>query len=100
MHWLEGLLRGSGVLLLRDGVLWELLDDWLTGLSAAHFEEVLPLLRRAFGDFPAPERRQMGERVRHGAPRRVAAPAAADWDAERVAVIVPVLAAVLGAHRG
>lgn len=100
VHWLEGLLRGSGVLLLRDGVLWELLDDWLTGLSAEHFEEVLPLLRRAFGDFPAPERRQMGERVRHGAPRGVAAPAAADWDAERVAVIVPVLAAVLGVDRG
>ena len=32
--WLEGFLRGSGTLLMRDEPLWRLIDDWLTGLGA------------------------------------------------------------------
>ncbi len=96
--WLEGFLRGSGLILVRDLVLWDLLDDWLCGLSAGSFEEALPLLRRAFSQFPWPERRQMGELVRSG--RAGAAPAGAapadDWDEERIRMLLPVLMAALG----
>ncbi len=102
VRWLEGFLRGSGLLLLRDGALWQLLDDWLCGLPGAAFEETLPMLRRAFAQFPWPERRQMGERVRAG--RSGAGPAAVAatdaWDEDRVRQILPVLAAVLGAGSG
>jgi uncharacterized protein DUF5682 len=99
VRWLEGFLRGSGLLLLRDEVLWQLLDDWLCGLGAAPFEEILPLLRRSFAEFPWPERRQMGELVRAGRPgtRAGVAAAADDWDLDRVRQILPVLAAALGA---
>ena len=103
VRWLDGFLRGSGLLLLRDVALWQLLDDWLCGLSGEAFEETLPMLRRAFAQFPWPERRQMGERARAG---RISGPAggpaaaetADDWDEERVRQILPVLAAVLGAE--
>jgi hypothetical protein len=100
VRWLEGFLRGSGLLLLRDPVLWQLLDTWLTGLRPDAFEETLPTLRRAFAQFPWPERRQMGELVRAG--RRPAATVVApseDWDEARVRRILPVLAAALGTGR-
>lgn len=96
--WLEGFLRGSGLVLLRDQALWQLIDDWLCGLSAAAFEEVLPLLRRTFAEFPWPERRQMAERVRTGGGPPVASgrPDEDSWNADRIARITPVLAAALG----
>jgi hypothetical protein len=98
VRWLEGFLRGSGLLLLRDAVLWQLLDDWLCGLPAPAFEETLPMLRRAFAQFPWPERRQMGERVRAGRASAGSAPPVTgdDWDEARVKRILPVLTAVLG----
>ncbi len=99
VRWLEGFLRGSGLVLLRDRALWQLLDDWLCGLAGEAFEQVLPLLRRAFARFPWPERRQMGELVRSGQrPPSVPGEAeAGDWDETRVRRILPVLAAALGA---
>jgi hypothetical protein len=105
VRWLEGFLRGSGLVLLRDRALWQLLDDWLCGLGGEAFEEVLPLLRRSFSRFPWPERRQMGELVRSG-PRPTTGSGAADrggtedWDLERVKLILPVLAAALGTPGG
>jgi hypothetical protein len=94
--WIEGFLRGSGALLLRDEQLWSLLDSWLDELRGEAFDEALPLLRRAFAEFPRPERRAMGEKVARG-PSSPAAPAAPEsWDAARVALVLPVLEAVFG----
>src|SRR5258708_17039683 len=57
--WLEGFLRGSGSLLLRDQPLWDLLDEWVSGLSAGGFDGALPLLRRAVAPVTRPEREPM-----------------------------------------
>jgi hypothetical protein len=103
VRWLEGFLRGSGLVLLRDRALWQLLDDWLCGLGDEAFEEVLPLLRRSFSRFPWPERRQMGELVRSGARTgnaQAGRDGTEDWDLERVTLILPVLAAALGIQGG
>lgn len=97
VRWIEGFLRGSGLLLLRDRVLWQLLDDWLCGLAGEAFDEVLPLLRRAFAQFPWPERRQMWGLVRTGQSSAVpSALPSEDWDTQRIGKILPVLAAALG----
>ena len=64
--WLEGFLAGSGQLLLHDEALWRVVDAWLVGLREEAFVNLLPLLRRAFSSFTAPERRQLGTRVRRG----------------------------------
>ncbi len=61
--WVEGLLKGSGLLLLHDDALWAVLDAWVTDLPEEAFKNLLPLLRRTFSTFTPPERRQMGERV-------------------------------------
>ncbi|GAA3706921.1 DUF5682 family protein [Nonomuraea antimicrobica] len=62
--WVEGFLGGGGLLLVHDSRLLGLVDGWLTGLPPEQFTDVLPLLRRTFGAFEAPERRAIGERLR------------------------------------
>jgi hypothetical protein len=62
--WVEGFLAGSGQLLLHDDALWRLIDEWLVSLGEKTFVTLLPLLRRAFSAFAAPERRQLGQRAR------------------------------------
>lgn len=61
--WVEGFLAGDAVLLIHDRELLRLLDGWLTGLSAEEFTDVLPLLRRTFGDFAPAERRNIASRA-------------------------------------
>ena len=41
----------------------------MIGLSADHFIQALPLVRRTFSTFPWPTRRQIGERVQRDADR-------------------------------
>jgi hypothetical protein len=98
--WAEGLLRGSALLLLHHDGVWRALDEWLASLDSDAFVEMLPLVRRAFADFDAAERRQMGERVKrlvHGAPGSAPAePADEALDAARGALVHPVLSHLLG----
>jgi len=61
--WVEGFFPDGGLLLVHDPALLGLIDEWLTGLTDQAFIDVLPLLRRTFGTFAAPERRAIGERV-------------------------------------
>jgi len=63
--WVQGVLQGSGSLLLNLDGLWIALDNWLSELSPENFVALLPLLRRAFSGFQQPERRKMGEKVKH-----------------------------------
>ncbi|TYQ26255.1 DUF5682 family protein [Pseudanabaena sp. UWO310] len=99
--WIEGLLKGSGVVLLHDDRLWQVLDNWVTSLSPTTFDLVLPLLRRTFSTFPTPERRQMGERVKqNSSPQsptsRNNAINHANLDIERAENIIPAIAQLLG----
>lgn len=97
--WLEGLLRGGALLLMHAGDLWAVLDGWLLDLSDDALDAVLPLLRRAFSSFSGPERRSMGELVRNlrgdGLSRSpMARPS--ELDERRAALVLPVLAQILG----
>jgi len=95
--WLEGFLAGSGLVLLHQPQLWNLLDSWLCSLTVDHFTEVLPLLRRTFSTFAPPERRQMGELAkRGGGAASVAAPVEEDIDEARASRLLPTFAALLG----
>ncbi|GAB3972482.1 hypothetical protein GCM10029978_049680 [Actinoallomurus acanthiterrae] len=75
--WIEGFLSGGGLILVHDDRLLRLVDDWISGLPADSFTDVLPLLRRTFATFEAPERRSIGERV-----ARIATASAPDADDE------------------
>ncbi len=93
--WLEGFLRGSGQLLLHDMTLWSILDEWVAGLAAEAFIAALPLLRRTFSSFSAPERRMMGERVARGS-ARAQDTAAGEIDEDRANAVLGLLAEILG----
>lgn len=92
--WLEGFLQGSGLILVHDDQLLDLIDTWLLALPEERFVAILPLLRRTFGAFDSGERQEIGAAVT----RKDGGPAAQGRsrrpvDEERAA---PAVAAVLG----
>ncbi len=93
--WAEGFLGGSAALLLHDDALWQAVDGWLGSLGEDAFKQLLPLLRRTFARFSAPERRSLGERAQRTGPP--AAPVAREgFDEARAAAVLPALATLLG----
>ncbi|MDZ7878559.1 MAG: DUF5682 family protein [Saprospiraceae bacterium] len=64
--WVEGFLKGSGMILLYDDLLWNLLYKWVAELESDTFTELLPILRRTFSKYAVGERRQLGEKARKG----------------------------------
>lgn len=94
--WIEGFLNQSALVLLHDDALWGVLANWLDGLNETHFTNILPMLRRTFSGFSAPERRQLGERAKRPAGKPMQKQAETRWDAERAALPVPLLRRVLG----
>ena len=98
--WVEGVLGGSGLLVLHQDGLWRALNRWLAELSADVFDTLLPILRRAFANFQAPERRKMGEKVKnlHASSTLTGQRASAtlDIDATRAGRVLPLLAQIMG----
>ena len=94
--WVDGFLRGSGQLLIYDEMLWNLIDGWVSELNAETFQQLLPVLRRTFASFTAPERRQMGERVKQGQAALPTVAAVNDLDSNRAASALPLVAMILG----
>jgi hypothetical protein len=76
-----------------------LIDRWLAELGADSFTDVLPLLRRTFAAFAAPERRMIGERVRHLGASTARTGSDVDdlagLDLDRVAAVLPTLKLLL-----
>ncbi len=94
---MEGLLKDSGALLIHEDTLWQVMDEWVAALPGEAFLQLLPLLRRTFSTFSAPERRSIGERAKRGAVawvRQEADPA--DFDVQRAEAMLPLLAKILG----
>jgi hypothetical protein len=98
--WIEGFLAGGGLLLVHDPVLLRTLDAWLASLRPEEFVNVLPLVRRTFGEFEAAERRQLAHQIRRldGTGSSVTA-ASSEWseiDVARAAPAVATVARLLG----
>ena len=89
--WIEGFLRGSGLLLIHHRELFNLLDTWLGSVPEDIFREIVPLLRRAFTDFSLPERRQLLELAGRDAAAPVASADEVEFDWERGALVLPGL---------
>ncbi|MFD4503362.1 DUF5682 family protein [Streptomyces sp. NPDC058457] len=105
--WIEGFVGGSGgggMLLVHDERLLGLVDAWLTGVPAAAFTDVLPLLRRTFSVYEPGVRRTIGELVRRGPGERLQGAGqaggtpgfGAEADAGRADAVLPVLRLLLG----
>ncbi|MFF8598557.1 DUF5682 family protein [Streptomyces sp. NPDC015232] len=105
--WIEGFVGGAsggGLLLVHDERLLGLVDDWLGGVSAEAFTDVLPLLRRTFAGYEPGVRRTLGELVARGPAGRGGATAAAVAvpgfgpapDERRADAVLPLLQLILG----
>jgi hypothetical protein len=92
--WIEGFLRGSGLLLIHNRGLFDLLDAWLSGLNEEVFQEIVPLLRRSFADFSQPERQQVLALAVGGSQADKSPEVAIDL--ERGMRVLPVLRELLG----
>ncbi|MDM5178649.1 DUF5682 family protein [Massilia sp. DJPM01] len=95
-NWLEGFLQGSAALLLHNDSLWSLVNNWINRLDPDSFVELLPLLRRTFGAFEAPERRQLSERAGSAGGTLVITASAGSVDEARARLVLPVLGMILG----
>ncbi|MBB4845375.1 hypothetical protein HNP55_003925 [Paucibacter oligotrophus] len=96
--WLDGFLNRNAVVLLHDAKVWRLVDDWLAGLSEAHFVSVLPLVRRSFAAFEAGERRDLAQRAAQGGQPQAPIAIAPAWDEARAALALPLLRQLLGVN--
>ncbi|MDP9386346.1 MAG: DUF5682 family protein [Actinomycetota bacterium] len=98
--WLDAFFSGDAALLLHDEGLLAVIDAWVGDVGAELFDDLLPLLRRTFSAFPAPERRMIGDRVRRldATASSTPGPAPADdaVDGERARRAVPLLRRILG----
>jgi hypothetical protein len=74
--WLRGFLQESGMLLVHDERLLEVMDQWVCLLTVEEFERILPLLRRTVATFEEPEVRQIGQRISGKMPKKPALPVA------------------------
>lgn len=94
--WLEGFLWGSGLLLVHQPLLWELVDTWVGNLAEGDFVETLPLLRRTFAAFSGPEREKMLAMAARSDSNDIPAAAAGEFDEERSKLLFPSLRHLLG----
>jgi hypothetical protein len=93
--WVQGFLHGGGQALIHHPRLWQLLDDWVLSLSGEMFNTILPLLRRTFGAFPAPERRRIGEMAKSGG-RVASASGQVELDPRRVEKALALVVEIFG----
>jgi hypothetical protein len=99
--WIEGVLNGSGLVMLHQDNLWKTLDVWLAELTPDMFIALLPILRRAFANFQSPERQKMGEKVKHLRQSSATHSRGSDTghdglDVERAQKVLPILAQIMG----
>jgi hypothetical protein len=95
--WSEGFLKGSGLLLIHNDSLWQVINSWIESLNEDAFKQILPLMRRTFSTFTRAERRQMGERsAQGGSGRGLSLRETAELDLARANKVLPLAAKILG----
>ncbi len=95
--FVEGFLAGDALLLLHDDALLAAIDSWLSEVRPQVFDDLLPLLRRAFSPYQPAERRMIGDHVRRLSSGEPGAEVAGDdVDPDRAARAQPVLRLLLG----
>jgi len=92
-QWLEGFLHGSGLLLIYQHSLWNILDGWVENLPMEKFNDILPLLRRTFSAFEVPERQKMMDLAKKGQVIETDKKVEMILNKERVGVVLPKLRA-------
>jgi hypothetical protein len=97
--WAQGFLGGSGLLLVHDPELLTILDGWVVSLGAEDFLDVLPLLRRTFGEYSPSERQNIADQLKHLGSGRPRPAAVEELDVARAEGVVRTVADILAGGR-
>ena len=100
--WIEGFLRGSGMLLIYDNRLWNLIYNWVTEIEEEVFIKLLPYLRRAFSKFEHTERKQIGQKAKNGVVDEkilLIADENENWNEERAVSVFDTLDMLMGTNK-
>jgi hypothetical protein len=94
-NWMEGFLSGSGLLIIHNIKLWNILDNWVNSINMEVLMEILPLMRRTFSEFSSPERQKMMGLAKKGQVVETEQKGE-DYNIERGVVVLPTLKILLG----
>lgn len=97
-YWIQGFLSGSGMIIIYDERLWNLVYKWVESLDEESFIGQLPYLRRTFAKFEYAERRQIGEKAKKGLVSNIQKDnsfSENDFDHERAKIVLPTLKLLL-----
>ena len=94
--WIEGLLAGDALLLIHDDHLIAIIDRWVRDLDDEAFQDCVPLVRRTFGSFQRPERRQLELQVRQLGQDGLTAAETGSLDLAAAAAALVTVRALLG----
>lgn len=64
--WTQGFLSESGLLLLHNPALWNILDEWVSQIPLDQLKPLLPILRRTFSNFSNPVRQKLLKLAQQG----------------------------------
>ena len=96
-QWLEGFLKDSGMILILDNQIWNIVYSWVDSLEDEVFNNTLPLLRRTFATYSNAEKQKIGAKVKSGVQKiGPSKTLSTDIDTERAVKVIPVLEELLG----
>ncbi len=98
-YWIAGFLHGSGLVLIHDTSLWNVLDQWMAHVPFDIFRDILPVLRRTFSRFPNAEREQMLSLAKQGRiniKEKEITAIESRWDKEDIRKTLPTVSLILG----
>jgi len=97
--WLEGFLYEAATILIIDDVIWDIVNQWLSGLENETFNATVPLLRRTFSRFSSSEKIKIAARAK--APKTVLAGAEMleNFNHQRAEQVLPVLRMLMGLNK-
>lgn len=98
-QWIEGFLHGSGLLLIHNPRLWNILDQWVSDLPMDSLKELLPILRRSFANFSNPVRQKLMARAKKGTLIETNQQDEDSLHQERAAKVLPTIKLLLGIGR-
>lgn len=94
--WLEGFISNSGLLLIYQPELWDVLDTWVDNLPIDIFQAILPILRRTFSSFSDTESRYILQLAQGGNNVYGYSGSFIELDQERGEIVLPILKELLG----
>ncbi|WP_293306452.1 DUF5682 family protein [Pedobacter sp. UBA5917] len=94
--WIEGFLKDAATVLIFDHEIWDILNNWLSGISAEVFIEVVPLLRRTFAAYNPSEKNSIAQKVKQAPSSGKKAVQTEELDVERAEMVLPIIEKILG----